>query len=61
MWMSLVRAPDDYKGQGSFFCCGINDSSLTIKNEKNFSDNFHSTPQKEQPGQEAVKKNSLKL
>lgn len=34
MWRSMIHAATEYKGQGNFFCGGINDRKLTVENER---------------------------
>ena len=34
VWMSMVHAPTDHKGQGSDFRRGINNYRLTVENER---------------------------
>ena len=34
VWKRMICAATERKGQGSFFCTGINDYRLTVENEK---------------------------
>lgn len=61
---SLICAATDDAGQGSFFCRGVDDCTLTVKNERleGFWDNLSlQFPEKKQFKQEAIEENSLSV